>query len=101
MDVNEIAQTVRDKLKKFEDFQGLYLYGSRVKGGYRPESDIDIVALFSQEPDYSKNMDIIGEVLDVELENDAIIDFHPMTQEGLKLNYLYFEEVKKGIFYGL
>lgn len=99
MNVNEIAQKLRDKLKRYKDFQGLYLYGSHVKGNARPNSDIDIVAVFEEQPKFEKRMLIFEEVLDVELEDDVIIDCHPMTNEELNLNYIFFNEVKKGLYY--
>lgn len=101
MDIKEIAQKLRDKLKKYDDFKGLYLYGSRITGNYNEDSDIDIVGVFKKEQDYEKEMEISGEILDIEseFENYVIIDFHPMTEEELKSNYIYFNEIKKGIFY--
>ena len=101
MDIKEIAQKLRDKLKKYDDFKGLYLYGSRITGNYKEDSDIDIVAVFEKEQDYANERKISREVLDIELEleNYIIIDFHPMTEEELNLNYIYFNEIKKGIYY--
>lgn len=101
MEVKEIAQKLRDKLKKYDDFQGLYLYGSRVKDNYQIDSDIDIVAVFEKDHDHNKELDICGSVLEVELDHDVVIDFHPMTPEALNINYIYFNEIKKGIYYGI
>lgn len=99
MIIQELAQKLRDKLKKYDGFKGLYLYGSRVNDAFKENSDIDIVALFDEEQNYEKELEINGEVLDIELENDVFIDFHPMTEEELNLNYVYFNEIKKGYFY--
>ncbi len=101
MDVKEIAKKICDKLKKYDDFKGLYLYGSRITGNYKDDSDIDIVGVFEKEQDYKKELEISGEVIDIELgfENYVIIDFHPMTEAELNRNYIYFNEIKKGIFY--
>lgn len=101
MNVQEIAQKLRDKLKQYDDFQGLYLYGSQVKGTAEPHSDVDIVAIFKQDPNYDKRRSIFGEVLDIELDYDIFIDFHPMTENELNLNYIFFNEIKKGLFYGI
>lgn len=99
MDVKEIAQQLRDRLKKYDDFQGLYLYGSQVKGTARPDSDIDIIAVFNNYPAYKKRKLILGEALDIELDQNVFIDLHPMTIDELNLNYIFFNEVKKGLYY--
>ncbi|OGI00394.1 MAG: hypothetical protein A2Y25_02265 [Candidatus Melainabacteria bacterium GWF2_37_15] len=98
MDAKEIAQELRDILRKYEDFVGLYLYGSYAKGTAGPDSDIDIAAIF--EKDRSSETDVHGETLEIELEHDVIIDFQPTTLEELNLNWIYFNEVKKGFYYG-
>jgi len=97
MDARQIAQELRDKLRKYDDFIGLYLYGSQVSGKATEESDIDIVGVFNK--DRSHENYFHGEALDVELEYDVIIDFHPMTFDELNLNWLYFNEIKKGVYY--
>jgi predicted nucleotidyltransferase len=101
MDIKTIAKKLRDKLKKYENFKGIYLYGSRIKGNYSEDSDIDIIAVFKKEPEYEKSLEISGEVIDIELENDVFIDFHSMTEDELNLNNIFFNEVKKGLFYAV
>lgn len=100
MDPKKIAQELRDKLKKYDDFQGLYLYGSHVKGTATPTSDVDIIAVFSN-INHNKKRSIHGEALEIELNENIFIDLHPMTLDELNLNYIFFDEVKKGLFYGL
>lgn len=93
----KIALKLKEKLNKYDDFVGLYLYGSQVTGKAKKDSDIDIVAVFD------KNRDLSDEVLDdayeIELENDIILDFHPMTMEQLNMDWFYFNEIKKGLYY--
>ncbi len=101
MDIKEIAKNLRDKLKKYDDFKGLYLYGSRITENYKENSDIDIVAVFEKEQDYSKEMEICRFILDLDIEYDAVIDFRPMTEEELKSNFIYFNEIKKGIYFAI
>ena len=93
----EIAKKLKEKLKKYTDFEGLYLYGSQVTGKSNKYSDIDIVAIFKQNRDHSR--DVLHDAYSIELENDIILDFHPMTLEQLNENWFYFNEIKKGIYY--
>jgi len=97
MNIKKIAEELKEKLSKYDDFIGLYLYGSQIKGHFKKDSDIDIVGVFQTSKDYS--LDVHGEALDLELKYDVVIDFHPMTQEELELNYIYFNEIKKGFYY--
>jgi predicted nucleotidyltransferase len=94
----EIALELKEKLKKYDDFVGLYLYGSQVTGKAKEDSDIDIVAVFNKDDENSFS-DVLGDAFDVELENDIILDFHPMTIEELNLDWFYFNEIKKGFYY--
>ena len=97
MNIKKIAEELKIKLSQYDDFIGLYLYGSQIKGIYNKDSDIDIVGVFGTNRDYS--LDIHGEALDLELKYDVIIDFHTMTPEELDLNSIYFNEIKKGFYY--
>lgn len=100
MNIKHIAQKLSEKLSKYDDFQGLYLYGSRINGQPLSSSDLDVVAVFDNMLDHKKKFEIHSYALDVELENDIVLDFHPMTLEELNLNYVYFNEVKKGLYCG-
>jgi len=97
INAKKIAQELRDKLRKYDDFIGLYLYGSFVKKTATPDSDIDIVGIFSINRDYSE--EVIVDAWDLEIEKDIIIDFHPMTLNQLNIDWMYFNEIKKGIYY--
>lgn len=56
--------------------------------------------MFNQQPTYEKSLSIHGEALEIELAQNVFIDLHPMTIEELNLNYIFFDEVKKGLYYG-
>ena len=102
--MNNITKQVITELNKklsetFNDFKGAYLYGSQVNGTSNPESDIDVVAIFVN-VDRNKRMDIWGIVGKIEAEMDVFIDLHPMTQQDLEQNPIYYEQVvNNGIFY--
>lgn len=100
MDVKEIAQQVRDRLKKYDDFQGLYLYGSQIKGTARPDSDIDIILIFNNQLNYKQQLDLAGLICDIEYKYDVFIDYHPFTLEELNVNAVFSAEViTKGVYY--
>ena len=99
MNVKQIAGKLRDKLNKYDDFLGLYVYGSRVLGTDNPSSDLDIIAVFKNDLEYEKQLDISEDIVDISLEINTVIDFRPMTPEELDANKIYFNEIKKGLYY--
>lgn len=99
MDVKEIANKLIEKLNKYKEFKGLYIYGSRVYGNPRPDSDLDVIAVFEKKLDRNLSHKISGEILGIEAENDIFIDIFKMTEEELNLNHLFFDEVKRGLYY--
>ncbi|MGL4941728.1 MAG: type II toxin-antitoxin system prevent-host-death family antitoxin [Thermoguttaceae bacterium] len=93
----KIAEELCDKLKAYDDFIGLYLYGSHVCGTPHAGSDIDILALF--ENDKRDDDDVIMPAWRLEIENDVIIDFRAYTPQQFEFDRLYCENVKKGLYY--
>jgi len=96
----EIAEKLRNTLREhFDDFEGLYLYGSQAKGTATADSDIDIVVLLNEwnERDYCDFYKVISRF---RYENDADLDLQPMTRDELERNpFFYNEVVNKGVFY--
>lgn len=101
MNISEIIKELNTLIKeKYNDFKGSYLFGSRAKGDYRKDSDIDIVALFDS-IDRDKEMEIYGIVSDLDYKYDVFIALMAYTPEKLARNYIFHNEVvNKGIFYG-
>ena len=101
--VEEIAYRIRDTLKEnIEDFEGLYVYGSQVRGDATEESDMDIVVLFKQE--YIRMPEPYNDLLfqmGIEYFEIISLDVLPYTREELQRNYSFHDEVvNKGIYYG-
>lgn len=92
----KIAEKLRDSLKEYNDFIGLYLYGSQINNKAHKDSDIDIVAVF--EKNENENETIL-KAWDLEIEHNVVIDFHPFSVEQLNLNPFYYNEIKKGLYY--
>lgn len=99
--IKKVINILNTALKEnFADFKGAYLYGSYAKNTSHADSDIDMVALFDTEPDRQKMSIIWGLVGPIEAEYDVFFDLHPMTQERLSNNEIYYNEVvNKGVFY--
>ncbi len=100
MNISEIINELNTLIKaEYNDFKGCYLYGSRARGDFREDSDIDIVALFDF-IDRDKEMEIYGIVCDLNYKYDAFIALHLYTPEQLEKNYVFHNEVvNKGIYY--
>lgn len=99
--VKDIAQQLSTLLKKYETFQGLYLYGSQVKGTATSCSDIDIALVLRERPDYKTKDRIVSDILALELDREVIIDYKFTTPQELDFNDFYFNELKKGLYYGV
>jgi len=99
--VNEIAKKLRDALKDaIKDFEGLYVFGSQVRGDATEDSDIDIVVLFGDSR-YEEPDDYYRIISKIMYDYNADLDIHPYTKKRLEQNYLFHNEVvNKGIFYG-
>ena len=101
--VDEVAKRLRDALNKnISDFEGLYVFGSQVRGDANEESDLDIVALFKRDlfqlPD--EFYDILSQ-FSYDYFDIINLDVHPKTKSQLELNPFFYEEVvSKGVFYG-
>ena len=101
--VDEIARKLRGALtEQMEDFEGLYVFGSQVRGDATEESDLDIVVLLGQDyyswPDELFN---IWSRFSIEYYDIIELDIRPKTKKSLAWNPNFYNEVvNKGVFYG-
>ncbi len=94
--IDELIKLIK---QQFPDLKGLYLYGSHVKGLAHKGSDVDIIGLF-EETSADKQYEIAGILGNLEYKYDVYIDFHEYTENELKENpYYYNEVVNKGQYY--
>jgi predicted nucleotidyltransferase len=98
--ISEVIKELNNLIKeKYSDFKGSYLYGSRAKGDFKKDSDIDIIALFDS-VDRDKEMEIYGIVADLDYKYDIFISLLNYTSEKLERNPIFHNEVvNKGIYY--
>jgi len=101
--VDEIARKLRDSLTdKIEDFEGLYVFGSQIRGDSTEDSDVDIVVLFGKHyyPSHKAYSETISNML-YEYHDILFIDALEYTREDLQKNFSFYDEVvNKGVFYG-
>ena len=101
--VDEIAIKLRDALKEaIEDFEGLYVFGSHVRGDATKGSDVDIVVLFGHERLYQPDAfyDILSQ-MSYDYYDVIDLDVLPYTRKELESNYPFHDEVvNRGVFYG-
>lgn len=85
--------------EKFDDFHGIYLYGTFANGSNRSDDDIELVAIFDVEDKHKRELiwPIVGKV---ETDLDVYVDLHPITMEELKKDEDFYDEVvNKGMFF--
>jgi predicted nucleotidyltransferase len=73
--VNEIIKEILKTIKPiYSDFKGIYFFGSRLKGDFHEESDLDLMLLFERAIDW-KFKNIINDIIcDFDLKYGIIID---------------------------
>lgn len=98
--LNEVIRTLSASFrKKFDDYKGLYLFGTHLDGKTHDDEDIELVAVFDVE-DKSKREQIWPIIGKIETDLDVCIDLYPYTPEDFKKDEALYEEVmEEGIFF--
>lgn len=98
--LEEVIKKLSNSFRKnFEDYKGLYLFGTYLDGEEHEDEDIEIVAIFEIE-DKSKREQIWPIVGKIETELDVCIDLYPYTKKSFEADEDIYEEVMtEGIFY--
>lgn len=83
----------------FDDFNGMYLFGTFLDGKMHDGEDIELAAIFNVE-DKSKREQIWPIIGKIETEMDVCIDLYPYTEESFKKDEEIYEEIMdEGIFF--
>ena len=99
----QVLNEIRSELKlKYQDFKGIYHFGSRVKKNFSPDSDYDIVIIFDRKIRWQFESEILSIVYKYMIENDIIIDCHVYTEADIQNPATPFRYNVKttGVFYG-
>jgi len=79
--VQDLVRRLRDRLG--ERLVEVRLYGSKVRKTARPESDVDLVVLVTQQTSALRE-EVFTEVSTVILERDVLLDVHLMDRRQLQ-----------------
>lgn len=104
MNINTLIKDINSILKtRFQDYMGVYFFGSRSRGDYAEYSDYDMVFAFRTEPDWRKKNQVREFIYLKEVEYDLVIDGKYYSQEDVKhCKTPFLESVfKKGKFYAV
>lgn len=98
----EIINLLIKALKEgFDDFHGLYLYGSFANETNQKDDDMEVVAIFDFEDKHKRELiwPIVGKI---ETDKDVYIDLHPVTIDSFKNDEEFYNEViNEGIFFDI
>ena len=101
--IKSIINKLLSELKiKYSDFNGVYLFGSRVRNDYKFDSDYDLAILFNRQVSQSFKEEIYEVIYNYLLEFNVFIDAHIYSTQDI-LNPLtpFRQNIKnQGVFYG-
>jgi len=98
-----IGETNKIILENFDDFKGIYLFGSRISENWRGESDLDLMLVFDRELTWNEKKEIRNKVFEIELRYDYIVDEKIFNINQIKESKTPFRESinKDALFYGV
>ncbi|MEI7812431.1 MAG: nucleotidyltransferase domain-containing protein [Ignavibacteria bacterium] len=94
--------------RKFDDYAGIYFFGSRTTEIFTASSDYDIVIIFTGS-DYEKQMETAGLIARIEYEENISIDYKILTSGGKRsidyirsrVNPVFIQQaIDKGHYFG-
>ncbi len=89
-----MIESLKDKLKsEFPDFKKLYLFGSRAKGHFDPESDYDIVVIF-EDNNREKRLKVYNIIGDLQYTFNVFIDINILTEKEFSYNPFFLRKLQ-------
>ena len=98
-----IIQEIKNTLKsKYDDFFGLYLFGSRARGDNNQFSDLDLAIIFKRKIDTNLKTEISHLMAEFMIKYDIIIDNPVFAYNDIINPRIPLAEniQKQGVFYG-
>lgn len=85
MEINTLIRDINANLKPvFQDYLGVYFFGSRSRKDSREYSDYDMVFVFGATPDWRKKDKILDIIYRKEVEYDVVIDGKYFSREEIE-----------------
>jgi predicted nucleotidyltransferase len=81
MDLYIVNRVNLELSKMFNDYSGIYFFGSRLNGTFTELSDYDVAIVFGS-LDHEKKLNIAGVIARIEYEESCNIDYKLLTQSG-------------------
>ena len=87
----------------FEDFKGIYFFGSRTGENWSEESDLDLMFVFNRDLTWKEKKAIMNKVFETEIKYDYLIDAKICNIDQIKESKTPFREVinQKALFYAV
>jgi predicted nucleotidyltransferase len=104
MEINTLIRDINANLKPvFQDYLGVYFFGSRSRKDSREYSDYDMVFVFGAKPDWRKKNKIRDIIYRKEVEYGVVIDGKYFSREEIEDCQTPFLETvfKEGRFYAV
>jgi predicted nucleotidyltransferase len=98
--IDELKEVLK---KKYQDFKGIYFYGSRARGDFNEDSDYDLVFVFDRKIDWRFEYEVLDLIYDSELKYEFYLDPKIYSYNDIKDPITPFREavLNEGIFYGI
>jgi len=102
--ISEIVKQITiEELKKYNvEVKGFYLFGSRIKGTYRENSDWDFFVVIDKDLSFQKKWDIVDKIkiilAKLKISNDIILKSEKEIQESQNdIGTITYYALKEGV----
>lgn len=89
-----IIEYVKLVREKYSDIEGVYVFGSYVKGNSNQESDIDLALIFKNLDD-SERFDVQVQLMLLASQVDTRIEPHPISHDDFYSKKPFANEIRK------
>ncbi len=98
--VHEVIKLLSGSFRRrFNDYEGMYLFGAFLDGKEHDEEDIELIALFKS-TDKNKRESIWPIIGKIETELGVSLDVYPYTEDEFKNDEVLYDEVMaEGVFF--
>jgi len=84
MNSSEFLNRINNEVRRYDKNAEIFLYGSRARGDFRPDSDWDILILLDASADEAMKEKIRDGLFEIELETNQVITSVIKSKKGWK-----------------